>query len=99
MRKYCKAYPLRELRQFSNWSKQLKGSDAELADDTIVYLWDDFTVVKSPIVHEQDNLWQDVTPEWQEFCQKTLRFELPEDLRYSYEQRPRSDFNPSVVEQ
>ena len=42
-----------------------------------------FTVVESPILN-QGNLFDMVTPEWQEFCQQTLKFTIPEDLRYAY---------------
>jgi hypothetical protein len=27
-----------------------------------------------------------VTPQWQNFCQTALQFEIPEDLRYAYEE-------------
>lgn len=80
MRKYCKAYKLASLRQFPLWSTE----ETELTDDTIVYLWDDFTVVKSPVQTEQKALWDRVTPEWVAFCKETLQFEIPEDLRYAY---------------
>lgn len=80
MRKYCKAYHLRDLRQFSGWAEQCVGNDQELSDDSVVYLWDDFTVVKSPIQKEGELLTQ-VTPEWQDFCAQVLKFEVPTDLR------------------
>lgn len=86
MRKYCKAYHLKDLRQFPNWNESLNREEAPLSEDTIVYLWDDFSVVKSPVIPEKGILWNTVTPEWQDFCQTTLRFEIPEDLRYAYEQ-------------
>ena len=85
MRKYCKAYHVKDLRQFPAWDKATQG-DEELTEDTVVYLWDDFTVVKSPVLAEQGVLWQDATPEWKAFCKETLQFEIPEDLRYAYEQ-------------
>lgn len=86
MRKYCKAYHLKDLRQFPSWNEQQKEEKMELAEDTVVYLWDDFTVVKSPVMADQGILWERVTPEWKTFCQETLRFEIPEDLLYAYEQ-------------
>lgn len=79
MRKYCKAYHLRDLRQFSGWT----ANDQDLSDDTIVYLWDDFTVAKSPI-QKESTLFEQVTPAWQDFCTQVLKFEIPEDLRYAY---------------
>jgi len=85
MRKYCKAYKLEQLRQFSAWSEQGEGSDSELTDESIVYLWDDFIVVRSP-VQEKGIIFDAVTPEWRDFCTNTLHFEIPEDLRYAYQQ-------------
>lgn len=84
MRKYCKAYHLKNLRQFSGWTEQSTEQEPELTDDDICYLWDDFIVVRSP-VQEQGVIFDRVTPEWQEFCKTTLHFEIPEDLRYAYE--------------
>ena len=85
MRKYCKAYKLGDIRQFSDWAQKPEENGTELSDDDICYLWDDFTVVKSP-VQDKGVLFDTVTPEWQDFCKTTLKFEIPEDLRYAYEQ-------------
>ncbi len=85
MHTYCKAYTLEQLRHFSAWSEQGEGSEPELTDESIVYLWDDFTVVRSP-VQEQGIIFATVTPEWRDFCVNTLHFEIPEDLRYAYQQ-------------
>jgi len=38
-----------------------------------------------------------VTPEWQEFCQTTLGFEIPEDLRSTYEESRGQDTVPAGV--
>lgn len=86
MRKYCKAYHLGELRHFCNWTEKQESQDPELSDETIVYLWDDFTVVRSPMVSDKGVLFETVTPEWQTFCQEELRFVVPEDLQYTYTQ-------------
>ncbi len=86
MRKYCKAYHLKDLRQFSSWTEKHEEHAEELSDDTIVYLWDDFTVVKSPVIPDKGLLFDNVTPEWQEFCKTVLNFTIPQDLRYAYEQ-------------
>jgi hypothetical protein len=85
MRKYCKAYKLSDLRQFSGWVEKPEESEPQLTDEDICYVWDDFTVVKSP-VQNKGNLFDTVTPEWQDFCKMTLKFEIPEDLRYAYKQ-------------
>lgn len=86
MRKYCKAYHLKDLRQFKGWTEKHDDNEPELTDDDVVYLWDDFTVVKSPIIPDKGLLFDVVTPEWQDFCKETLHFAIPEDLRYAYEQ-------------
>lgn len=85
MRKYCKAYYLRDLRQFHGWAEKREENEPEISDDAVCYLWDDFTVVRSP-VQDKGVLFDQVTPAWQDFCQTTLKFEIPEDLRYAYEQ-------------
>jgi hypothetical protein len=84
MRKYCKAYKLKDMRQFSGWSVKPEPDNQALTDDVICYLWDDYIVVKSPI-QPAGILFDAVTAEWQEFCKTVLKFEIPEDLRYAYE--------------
>ncbi len=86
LRKYCKAYYLRDLRQFSGWTEKSEANEPELTDDDVVYLWDDFMVVKSPVIPDKGLIFDTITPEWQNFCTTTLQFEIPEDLRYAYEQ-------------
>jgi len=86
IRKYCKAYHVKDLRQFSGWTEKREESEPELTDEDIVYLWDDFTVVRSPVIPNRGTVLDEVNPEWQEFCKTTLHFEIPEDLRYAYEQ-------------
>ncbi|HEX4713567.1 MAG TPA: hypothetical protein VH164_01425 [Ktedonobacteraceae bacterium] len=94
-RVYCKAYHLKDLRQFHNWSERARGNEADLAEEAIVYLWDDFTVVKTPVSSEAGLLWDEVTSDWQEFCRTTLGFEIPEDLRYAYEESTGQDMVPA----
>lgn len=84
MRKYCKAYYLKDLQAFSGWLETQ--GDAELSEDAIVYLWDDFTVVKSPVVSHEGLILDTITPEWQNFCITTLHFQIPEDLQHAYGQ-------------
>lgn len=81
LRIYCKAYHLKDLRQFHTWSQHASEDEADLADETVVYLWDDFTVVRAPVAADTVLLWEEVSPQWQEFCRVTLGFEVPEDLR------------------
>jgi hypothetical protein len=91
LRKYCKAYHLKDLRQFSGWAEKREDNESELSDDDVVYLWDDFTVVRSPVIPDKGLIFDQVTPEWQDFCKTTLHFEIPEDLRYAYEQDSTSE--------
>ena len=84
IRKYCKAYYLKDLRQFRGWTEKREENESELSDDEVVYLWDDFTVVRSPVL-PGGVIFDEVTSQWQDFCQTTLKFEIPEDLRYAYE--------------
>ena len=50
IRKYCKAYYLKDLRLFSEWTEKREESDEAFADEDVVYLWDDFVVVRSPVL-------------------------------------------------
>jgi hypothetical protein len=88
---YCKAYHLRDLRAFSDWqeveeteetkeAKEAKeGNATPLADDTIVYILDDFTVVANPFQHTRC-LFADVTEDWKDYCRGTLHFEPPAEV-------------------
>lgn len=101
MRKYCKAYYLKDIRRFDGWHENNAKDESKLSDDDIVYLWDDLTVVKSPIISDKGILLDVVTPEWRDFCQTVLKFEIPEDLRNRDEQPAeiRKASNESVEEQ
>ncbi len=90
MHNYCKAYHLKDLRQFKGWTEKPDASDATLSDEDIVYVWDDFTVVMSPVIPDKGLLFDNVTDEWKAFCQSELHFSIPEDLRYAYEQKEES---------
>jgi hypothetical protein len=50
---YCKAYLLGALRNYQAWGE----AGADLPDDTVVYLWNDFTVVRSPVGAPDGVLW------------------------------------------
>ncbi len=84
MKKYCKAYYLKDLRQFSSWSEKREANEEDLQDDSVVYLWDDLTVVRSPVIPDKGLIFDATTTAWQNFCIETLQFEIPEDLRYAY---------------
>lgn len=88
---YCRAYYLRDLRRFPDWSESRinwrepsshagNGSgDAALTDDDIVYLHQDFTVTKS-MWHGESVIFNRVTPEWREFCEGELDLAIPEEI-------------------
>lgn len=85
MKKYCKSYPLGELRRFPGWSAGATPEERQLADDTSVFLCDEFTVLISPVGLDKDKrLFTEDTPEWREFCTTTLKFQIPEDLAFAY---------------
>ena len=87
---YCKAYLLQDLRKYPHWSEksenarvdkqEVDGKEVEvrreLADDSIVYLHDNY-VVTDGIFRDQNVLFDDVTDEWKEFCHSSLAFEVP----------------------
>src|SRR5215208_1939351 len=88
--KYCKAYPLRQLRQFPGWNEKAENARKirrevdgeiveearELTDEDYVYLQRNFTVTDGIFVDE-NIIFSDVTPEWIEFCQMVLGLENP----------------------
>lgn len=83
--RYSKAYPLRQLRQFSGWTeraenarrirKEVDGEIVEqprvLTDEDYVYVQRNFTVTDGIFVDE-NIIFCSVTPEWIEFCQTVL---------------------------
>lgn len=89
-RQYCKAYQLAALRQFPDWKENItngtengngaaNGSGGQFAEDDIVFLHQDFTVTRS-MWHNEDVIFDQVTPEWKEFCTNVLDFKVPDDL-------------------
>jgi hypothetical protein len=77
--RYCKAYYLRDIKKFSQWAELCEQPAEHLHDDDIVYVRDDFTLVKNPVLPDADYLVSSVTPEWQQFCQEVLQFSAPEE--------------------
>ena len=90
-RDYCRAYVLSDLRQFPGWTESRinwkensdngdAGSDSQaLSDNDIVFLHDDSTVTQS-MWRNRNIIFNQVSPEWQEFCANTLNFKVPDDL-------------------
>jgi uncharacterized protein len=92
-RKYCKAYYLRDFRQFPNWveskinwkddppqpSENGERKAQPLTDVEIAFLHQDYTVTQS-MWHGENVIFNQVTTEWKEFCAVALKFKAPEDL-------------------
>lgn len=90
MGKYCKAYLINKLRQFKQWNENLENTRKEkqeidgkevevkrvLKDDDFLYLQENY-VVTDGIYKDENIIFDNATPEWKQFCQKTLEFETP----------------------
>jgi hypothetical protein len=86
---YCKAYPMDRLRAFSAWTEntqntrkekqQIDGAEVDvprvLTEDDFLYLQEDYTVTDG-IFLEQNVIFDNVTPEWMDFCKNVLKFEI-----------------------
>jgi uncharacterized protein len=88
-RKYCKAYHLKDLRQFSGWrenridgwKKDGNGGHAEetFPDDMIVFIHQDLMVTES-MWHNENVIFNGGDSSWREFCADVLKFKTPDDL-------------------
>ncbi|HKQ08255.1 MAG TPA: ankyrin repeat domain-containing protein [Blastocatellia bacterium] len=87
-RQYCKAYHLGDLRQYPAWSegrinwKQKpngQGSEAAFDEESVVFIHQDFTVTES-MWHNENVIFNQVTPDWEAFCVGTLQFRVPDDI-------------------
>ncbi|MGK5548620.1 hypothetical protein ACSNOH_28390 [Streptomyces sp. URMC 127] len=83
MRAYSKAYPLRDLRSFDGWAELARGADAGLGDDDVVYLRDDLTVVRTPVLPGAGahGLVETPTAPWRAYCSAALGFGAGEPRR------------------
>ena len=91
MGKYCKAYSLKRLRGFSEWAANAQNMvrekklvdekecevDKPLTDDDYLYLQEDYTVTAGIFIDE-NIVFNSVTPEWKDYCQQALKFEIPD---------------------
>jgi uncharacterized protein len=92
-RKYCSAFHLGDLRRYSAWSEktlELKKADGKksnepavenetLTDEDVVFVHQDYTVTRSMWAGE-DVIFDNVTEQWKEFCDKELKFAVPDSL-------------------
>jgi hypothetical protein len=84
---YCKAYPAERLREFGEWpgatspgfgeavSAPGESNPAEVQGD-FLYVQENY-VVTAGIFIDEHIIFDNVTPEWVEFCKNSLRFEVP----------------------
>jgi hypothetical protein len=83
MGKYCKAYMIPTLREFSGWQENSQNARKEndtprqLTDTDFLYLQENF-VVTDGIFLDENVIFDEVTPEWTDFCKKVLKFEIPD---------------------
>lgn len=90
MGKYCKAYPISRLREFSKWTErsentrkdknEIDGVEVEVArqfaESDFLYLQENY-VVTDGIFLDENIIFDDVTPDWKSFCRNVLAFEAP----------------------
>ena len=88
--RYCKAYPLSLLREFDGWrekstkgapeSRHLGDAQTEAGEDQTkpahLYLQETYHVTEG-IFLDASVVFDDITPEWVDFCRRTLKFEVP----------------------
>ena len=88
-RKYCKAYYLKELRQYPMWSESRidwktrdndnSEGEAPFTDQKVVFIHQGFTVTES--MWENENIiFNNVDSSWKEFCSDSLKFKAPSDM-------------------
>jgi hypothetical protein len=94
MGRYCKAYPIDQLRKFPGWEEKLENlapleneedgtqqPRTALAEDDYLFVQENY-VVTDGIFLDENVIFDRVTPEWQEFCTKVLAFEIPDYKRF-----------------
>ena len=91
MGKYCKAYLLKQFRQFNQWHENIENIrkesekvdnqtvevSRELTDDDVLYLQQNY-VVTDGTFQDKNIIFDNVTDEWKEFCHNILKFEVPD---------------------
>jgi len=91
MGKYCKAYPINRLREFSGWQENSQNARKEndaprRLGEGFLYLQENFVVTDGTFMDE-NLIFDNVTPEWIDFCKNVLKFEIPNYAVASSEQR------------
>jgi hypothetical protein len=83
-RPYCKAYPVKAFDQFPGWRQTRQA----LAEDTVVYLHQDFSVTAS-MWHGEDVVFDRVSEAWCSYCRDRLGFHVPTDLELAADYQSR----------
>ncbi len=87
MGNYCKAYPISRFQKFANWSEkpgvtlpteEIDGQQGQ-SFEAYAFLQENL-VVTAGIFLDEDIVYDQITPEWERFCQEELQFETPEDV-------------------
>ena len=91
MSKYCKVCFLKQFRQYEQWQENSENAATEtnktdeqetevprkLTDESILYLQENY-VVTDGLFRDRNIIFENVTPEWQEFCHQKLNFKIPD---------------------
>ena len=70
-------------RQFSGWTENSEnarkenGSPRELTDSDFLYLQENYVVTDGILIHK-NVIFNNITPEWIDFCKNVLKFRVPE---------------------
>jgi hypothetical protein len=84
MGRYCKAYPISRFREYQRWAEKTENfqiekeasGDGQASEKSHLYLQENY-VVTDGIFIDESIIFDDVTPEWMDFCKNTLKFEVP----------------------
>ena len=90
MGKYCKAYPITRFREYKGWTEKAENTrkekkvvdgeevevERQLTDKDHLYLQESY-VVTDGVFLDENIIFDDVTPEWKDFCAHALKFEVP----------------------
>jgi hypothetical protein len=80
--RYAKGCLVARLREFAGWRET--ASARPLQPDDVLFVHENFVVTDSIFLDEKI-IFQDVSPEWSNFCREVLNVNVPEDVRAMYE--------------
>ncbi len=100
MRRFCKAYLVKEFKKYPGWKintnnlrkiSQMKNGREEkvprpISDNDILYLHDNW-VVTDGIWPDEYIVFQEITSEWKKFCQEVLKFRVPSQSQDNFVSR------------